>query len=84
MEETCSLKVGLSTESDLSVEFYNFSAICDIYNVSEKEWDYLSCEWMCREEYDECMIISFICNKTTRFVLFNYTYVSWVFSFLFF
>lgn len=37
MEETCSLKVGLSTESDLSVEFYNFSAICDIYNVSVKK-----------------------------------------------
>lgn len=37
MKETCSLKVGLNAESDLCVGFYNFSAICDIYNVSVRK-----------------------------------------------
>lgn len=37
MEEICSLKVGLNAELDLCVGFYNFSVICDIYNVFVKK-----------------------------------------------
>lgn len=58
MEETCSLKVWLNAESDLCVGFYNFSAICDIYKVSvKKNVVNLSCEWMCWEVCDECLMI---------------------------